>query len=161
MAGAGKSTVGRTLAKKLGFGFMDLDRYIAGREGRTVQQVIDEEGEEALLKLEKRRMREIGLARNVVSPGGSIIYHPDLMAYLKRNSTLVYLDDSFENIEGRLTDLPTRGVVGLKRKTLRQVYDERLPLYWRHADVTINCRGKTLRKIVAETTRRLKTLEKP
>lgn len=150
MAGAGKSTIGTLLSKALGFDFIDLDNYILEKGGKTIQEIIDDEGEEALLRLEKRRMYEIDLARRVVAPGGSIIYHSDLMKYLKQNSTLVYLDDSFENIEERLTNVLARGIVGLRDKSLRQIYDERSPLYSRYADITINCQGKSQDRLARE-----------
>ena len=150
MAGAGKSTIGTLLSKALGFDFIDLDNYILEKGGKTIQEIIDDEGEEALLQLEKRRMYEIDLARRVVAPGGSIIYHSDLMEYLRQNSTLVYLDDSFENIEERLTNVLARGIVGLRDKSLRQIYDERSPLYSRYADITINCQGKSQDRLARE-----------
>lgn len=154
MAGVGKSTVGRSLAQALGFDFIDLDDYIAEKEGRTLQEIIDAEGEEAFLQIEKRRVHEIDLSRRVVAPGGSIIYHSDLMEYLKQHSTLVYLEDSFENIAGKLADASARGIVGLKNKSLRQIYDERRPLYLKYADITLNCQGKSRGQIVREIRRR-------
>jgi len=150
MAGVGKSTIGALLSKALGFDFIDLDDYILERDGRTVQEIIDDEGEEALLQLEKRRMYEIDLTRKVVAPGGSIIYHSDLMEYLRQCSTLVHLDDSFENIEERLTSVLDRGIVGLRNKSLRQIYDERRPLYSRYADITLNCQGKSQDQLARE-----------
>ena len=150
MAGVGKSTIGALLSEALGFDFIDLDDYILEKEGRTVQEIIDDEGEEALLQLEKRRMYEIDLTRKVVAPGGSIIYHSDLMEYLRQCSTLVYLDDSFENIEERLTSVLDRGIVGLRKKSLRQLYDERRPLYSRYADITLNCQGKSQDQLARE-----------
>lgn len=153
MAGVGKSTIGTSVAKALGFNFIDLDEYIKEREGKTLQEIIDAEGEEAFLQLENRRMYEIDLTRRVVAPGGSIIYHTDLMEHLRQSSTLVYLDDSFENIEGRLTGVPTRGIVGLKSKSLRQIYDERRPLYSKYADITINCQDKSEAQLAKEILR--------
>ena len=150
MAGVGKSTIGALLSEALGFDFIDLDDYILEKEGRTVQEIIDDEGEEALLQLEKRRMYEIDLTRKVVAPGGSIIYHSDLMEYLRQCSTLVYLDDSFENIEERLASVLDRGIVGLRNKSLRQLYDERRPLYSRYADITLNCQGKSQDQLARE-----------
>ncbi len=147
MAGVGKSTVGSSLAKALGFDFIDVDDYIAKKEGRTLQEIIDNEGEQAFLQIEKRRMHEINLTRRVVAPGGSIIYHSDLMEYLKQRSTLVYLDDSFENIEGKLTNASARGIVGLRNKSLRQIYDERRPLYLKYADIILKCQGKSQSQI--------------
>jgi shikimate kinase len=150
MAGVGKSTIGMALAKSLGFGFIDVDQYILEKDGKRIQEIIDSEGEEALLLLEKRRMYEISLTRMVVAPGGSIVYHPDLMEYLRENATLVYLDDDFENIRAKLTGGLDRGIVGLKSKTLRQIYDERRPLYSRYADITVHCHGKVQDEVVAE-----------
>ena len=150
MAGVGKSTVGLSLSEALGFNFIDLDDYILKKDGKTVQQIIDDEGEEALLQLEKQRMYEIDLTHKVVAPGGSIIYHPDLMEYLRQCSTVIYLDDSFENIEERLTNMLTRGIVGLGNKSLRQIYNERRALYSRYADITLNCQGKSQDQLAKE-----------
>jgi shikimate kinase len=150
MAGVGKSTVGRALAAALGFEFIDLDDYLSRKEGKTIQQIIDGQGEQKLLDLEHQSMRELNLARKVVSPGGSIVYDTEIMDYLKRSSHLVYLDDTFENIKSRLGNAPTRGIVGLKTKSLRQIYDERRPLYSRYADITVEVGGKSKNAVVAE-----------
>jgi shikimate kinase len=150
MAGVGKSTVGLSLAQALGFTFIDVDKYIWEKDGRTIQEIIDIEGDEALLQLEKRRMYEINLLRKVLAPGGSIVYHPDLMEYLKQNSVLIYLKDSLKNIEAKLTGEWDRGIVGLKNKSLRKIHDEREPLYSKYADITINCQGKPRSQIVKE-----------
>ncbi|HEY50632.1 MAG TPA: shikimate kinase [Dehalococcoidia bacterium] len=150
MAGVGKSTIGMALAENLGFGFIDVDDYILQKDGKRIQEIIDSEGEEALLQIEKRRMYEINLTRMVAAPGGSIIYHPDLMNYLKEKAVLVYLDDSFKNIEAKLVGGLDRGIVGLRYKTLRQIYEERRPLYFKYADITIDCREKEQDEIVAE-----------
>ncbi len=150
MAGVGKSTIGMALAEDLGFDFIDVDDYILQKDGKRIQEIIDSEGEEALLQIEKRRMFEIQLPRMIVAPGGSIIYHPDLMDYLKGNAVLVYLDDSFKNIEAKLVGGLDRGIVGLRYRTLRQIYEERRPLYFKYADITIDCRRKEQDEIVAE-----------
>jgi len=150
MAGVGKSTVGVPLSKALRFNFIDLDEYIMEKDGKTAQEIIDDGGEEALLQLEKLRMYEIDLTHSVVAPGGSIIYHSDLMEYLNQRSTLIHLDDSFEDIEERLTSLPARGIVGSKNKPLREIYEERRPLYVSYADITIKCQAKSQDELVRE-----------
>ncbi|MFC1898839.1 shikimate kinase [Chloroflexota bacterium] len=144
MAGVGKSTIGTVVAKALGFSFTDLDDYIVEKEQKTIQEIIDSEGGEGFLQVEKRRMNEISLTRRVVAPGGSIIYHRDLMQSLKKNATLVYLDDTFKNIQNNLDGMAEfRGIVGLKDKSLRQVYNERKYLYSKYADITVKCEGKS------------------
>ncbi len=150
MAGTGKSTIGLGLARALAFKFTDLDEYIRNKDGQTIQGIIDDKGEDALLTLEKQRMYELNMKHRVVAPGGSIIYHPDLMKYLKERSFLVHLDDTFENIKERLKDAPARGIVGFKSKSLREIYDERQPLYSKYADIIINQEGKSKKRIIKE-----------
>ena len=150
MAGVGKSTIGTVLAQAIEYDFLDVDDYIFQKEGKRIQELIDSVGEEAFLQLEKRHMLEIPLPRMVVAPGGSIIYHSDLMEYLKGNALLVYLDDSFASIEAKLTGGLDRGIVGLRYKTLRQIYEERRPLYFKYADITIDCRERGQDEIVVE-----------
>ena len=105
-------------------------------------------------------MYEIDLRRTVVAPGGSIIYHPDLMEYLRQRTTLVHLDDTFENIEERLTDVLTRGIVGLKSKSLKQIYNERSTLYSRFAHITVTCQGKSQDQLAKEILRCYSNLKK-
>ena len=112
MSGAGKSTTGRLLSEALGFSFTDLDDHISKKDGRTIQEIIDAEDEQSLFQLEKQRMYEIDLTRRVVAPGGSIIYHPDLMEHLKQHATLVYLDESFENIRRKTETAISQGYSG-------------------------------------------------
>jgi shikimate kinase len=95
-------------------------------------------------------MYEIDMNRRVIAPGGSIIYHPDLMEYLKHKSVLIYLDDTFENIEGKLKNAPTRGIVGLKSKSLREIYDERRPLYSKYAHIIVDLEGKSQEQVISE-----------
>jgi shikimate kinase len=150
MAGSGKSTIGASLARALGFNFTDLDEYILKTDGRTIQSIIDTEGEEALLRVEEQRMAELDLKSSVIAPGGSLIYNTHLMESLKKQALIVFLNESFENIKMRLKNAQSRGIVGLKRKSLREIYDERWPLYSRYADITINSSGKSPDKVVKE-----------
>jgi shikimate kinase len=152
MAGAGKSTVGTGLAAALGYAFTDLDEYIKHNEGCGIQEIIDSRGDVELLRLEDLYMREIDLTGRVVAPGGSIIYIPDLMRYLRQHTNLVYLEDSFENLNMRLTNASTRGIVGWKSKTLCEIYDERRPLYLKYADITVTVTGKSPEQVTGEIT---------
>ena len=72
MAGVGKSTIGMALAADLGFDFIDVDDYILQKDGKRIQEIIDSEGEEALLQVEKRRMSEIRLPEMVLAPGAVV-----------------------------------------------------------------------------------------
>ena len=155
MAGVGKSTIVSALAAHLRYKFTDLDDYIRERDQQTIQEIIDSRGDQALLHLEKQRMFEIDLNQRVIAPGGSIIYHSDLMNYLKKNCTIVYLEDTFENVRSRIKDASARGIVGFKNKSLHMIYDERQPLYSQYADITVKPEDKSLDEVVQEITNRL------
>ncbi len=143
MAGSGKSTAGIVLAKSLGFGFIDLDLYIKEKDHLTINDIIETAGDEALIQIEERRMHEIDLKSRVVAPGGSLIYNPRLMEYLKQQALIIFINEAFKNIEKRLKNASSRGIVGLKHKSLYEVYCERLPLYRQYADIIIDSTGKS------------------
>jgi shikimate kinase len=150
MAGVGKSTTGKLLAENLKFEFIDEEDYIKNYEGKTTQGIIEEKGEDAMLEIEKQALYNIKLKNKVITPGGSIIYNSDLMDYLKKHSILIYLSDSFENIKEKLGDFENRGIIGLKNKSLKEIYKERKPLYDKYADITINCENKSKEEIIKE-----------
>ncbi len=150
MAGAGKSTIGTRLAAVLDLRFIDLDIYIQEKEKSTIQEIIDNRGENTLLSLEEQYLFELDLNNCVIAPGGSVVYLPDLMAYLKSKALMIFLDVSFEELEKRLNDVSSRGIVGLKNKTLRRIFDERRPLYLNYADFTINVQRKSRNQVVDE-----------
>jgi len=141
MAGAGKSHVGNLLAKKLGLEFLDVDRHLwEGTYGRPVQEILDERGEKWFLDEEERLIIEHTKGKDnlLISPPGSVAYQPKAMRHLKEISKVVYLRVPFATIEARLNRMPLRGIVGLGKKTLRELYDERHPLYEKYADSIIN-----------------------
>jgi shikimate kinase len=156
MAGVGKSTVGRALAKKLGWDFVDIDVCVIEETGKTLQQIIDEFGEMALLELESKTIMKTELSGRVISPGGSIIYRAAVMDYLNKSAHLILLDDNFKNIKKRLGNAVSRGIIGLKSRTLREIYLERRPIYARYADFTVDVTGKTEQEIVGEISRVLR-----
>jgi len=87
-------------------------------------------------------MYEIKLRKMVIAPGGSLVYHPDLMEYLKERCTIIYLDVTYNYLQSTLENAASRGIVGYKNHSLKEIYDERHPLYCRYADITINPQGK-------------------
>jgi len=149
MAGVGKSTVGKILARKLNYRFIDLDEVIAVKWGKSLQEIIDESGEPAFKCIEKECMHEAPFNRTVIAPGGSIIYHDDLKAYLSRRSTLVYLEDTYDSIAQRIGNPADRGIVGLRGKTLRELFAERVDRYADWADILVDCRLRSPDEVAA------------
>ena len=142
MAGAGKSTVGRVLAKRLGYDFVDIDAVLEAKHGRPLQELLDEAGDEAFLHMEREvaLSYQNGLQNTVISTGGSMVYSPAAMEHLKKISKIVFLDASLDDIKKRIT-VGGRGIVGGRDKPFEEVYAERLPLYKRYADIVVPMSG--------------------
>lgn len=148
MPGAGKSTVGVVLAKKLGYGFVDSDLIIQERCGKLLHELIEEKGVEGFWEIEDAVNASLSLQRSVIATGGSAVYGQKAMEHLREMGTVVYLKLSYEEIAERLGDLNARGVTLRPGQTLRELYAERIPLYEQYAHVTVPCDGKTLREVV-------------
>lgn len=139
MAGGGKSTVGKVLARHLGYKRIDTDNLIENETGKKLQSLIDENGDMALIDIEEGCILSLQLPDNcIISTGGSVVYSEKSMNYLKEHSTVVFLDVPFNTLEKRLSNIGSRGVVGLKDGSLNDIFLERYPLYQKYADITIN-----------------------
>lgn len=90
--GAGKTTVGKALAKELGVMFYDLDWYIESRMRKTVKQIFDEVGEEGFRQIEHNMLHEVAEFENVVvSCGGGTPCFFDNMEYMNQSGSTIYL----------------------------------------------------------------------
>lgn len=139
MPGVGKSTLGILLAKELGWHFCDTDVFIQALEGGRLQEIIDKQGIGAFREIEEKRLLALDVRSTVIATGGSAIYSEPAMQHLKKRALAVFLELSLEAIEQRLTNMASRGVVMTPGQTLQNLYDERLPLYKRYADLTVSC----------------------
>ena len=156
MPGAGKSTVGVVLAKKLGYYFMDSDLVIQEREKRLLHEIIAQEGLQGFLEIENRINASLNTEHSIIATGGSVIYGTEAMAHFKQIGTVIYLKLSYEAIENRLGDLRERGVALKEHQTLAQLYAERTPLYEQYADIIIDCEKLVLREVVEQIMQKLK-----
>lgn len=101
--GAGKTTVGKALAKELGVMFYDLDWYIESRMRKTVKQIFDEIGEEGFRKIERNMLHEVAEFENVVvSCGGGTPCFFDNMDYMNQLGETIYLKASLETLHTHL-----------------------------------------------------------
>ena len=155
MPGAGKSTVGVVLAKKLGYYFLDSDLVIQEREQRLLHEIIAQEGLQGFLEIENRINASLNAEHSIIATGGSVIYGTEAMAHFKQIGTVIYLKLSYEAIENRLGDLRERGVALKEHQTLAQLYAERTPLYEQYADIIIDCEELVLREVVEQIIQKL------
>lgn len=150
MPGAGKSTVGVVLAKRLGYRFVDSDLVIQDTYGKLLHELIEENGIQGFWEIEDWVNSGLDCKHCVIATGGSAVYGQKAMKHLKEIGKVVYLKLPYEEICSRLGDLGARGVTIQPGQTLEDLYQERVPLYEKYADITVDCSGKQLREIVVE-----------
>jgi shikimate kinase len=149
MSGVGKSRIGQLLAQKLHFSFVDIDRVMEKNSGKKLQELVDCLGDDKFVEAEESAILSIGkVSDTVISPGGSAIYSERAMKFLKGISTVVFLNASLDEIKRSTPDFSQRGIVGLKAKGLERLFEERQPLYKKHADVTLDVEDCSAEKIV-------------
>ncbi|HIA47848.1 MAG TPA: shikimate kinase [Candidatus Hydrogenedentes bacterium] len=155
MAGVGKSTVGVFLAKALHRNFVDTDLVVQSAEGRRLQEIVDELGKEAFQAIEERHVLSIQIPGAVIATGGSVVYSENAMGHLKRTATTVYLKLPLDQLKARVVNTESRGLAMDSGQSFADLYGERLPLYERYTDVTIDCDGLNHDEVVATAVTRL------
>lgn len=141
MPGTGKSVVGRALAQRLDYTFVDMDDLIVEATGKTLPEILREDGLEKFFKIEEKVGMELDRANTVVSTGGSMVLYEDAMEHLKENSVIVWLETPLSQIVERMpADLIDRGIAAPAGMTIRQIYEQREPLYTKYADLIVASR---------------------
>ena len=130
MPGVGKSTIGVILAKELGYQFVDADLLIQKQEKRLLKEI--------------QVNASIEANRTVIATGGSVVYGREAMEHLGEIATVIYLKLSYKALRKRLGNLKNRGVVLRDGQTLKDLYEERVVLYEKYADITIDEENKNL-----------------
>lgn len=155
MPASGKSSVGVVLAKRLGKKFVDTDIVIQEKYGKLLKELIEEHGDEGFREIEDEVNAGLDLDNCIISPGGSVVYGEKAMQHLKEISVIIYLELSYTAIKSRLGDLRERGITLKEGQSLKDLYLERIPLYEKYADITVNEMKKTLAKTIDEICERL------
>lgn len=138
MPGSGKSTIGVLLAKALTMGFVDVDLLIQSDQGRALQTIVDEDGNEAFRHIEERVLCQLDVSGQVISTGGSAVYSDRAMQHLRENSLVVFLDVPLETVRQRIGDFSLRGISKRPDQSLEDLFAERHRLYTRYADVIVD-----------------------
>ena len=155
MPGAGKSTVGVLLAKRLGVSFLDTDILMQTGEGCFLQETIAAHGIDGFRRIEERYLLSVPPDCGVVATGGSAVYSQRSMAHLRSLGPAVFLDIGLADLNARLGNLDRRGVLRLPGQSIDMLYAERLPLYRRYANITVSTAGVTPDQVVAAVLRQL------
>ena len=150
MPGAGKSTVGVLLAKRLGYSFLDTDLLLQRQEGALLQTVLDRLGTERFLDVEAEVIAALDCRSTVIAPGGSAVLRELGAGSLKRLGPVILLDLPCRALERRLGNLATRGVTLEPGQTLEDLYEYRRPYYQKYADFTVNADQPTTEHTVEQ-----------
>ncbi|MEY8283290.1 shikimate kinase [Lachnospiraceae bacterium 50-23] len=156
MPAAGKSTVGVVTAKHMGYRFIDTDLLIQEHYGMLLREIISRQGIERFLEIEDQVNAGVEAEKAVIAPGGSVIYCENAMRHYKEIGKVVYLKASFETINSRLKNARNRGVVLREGQTLQALYNERVPLFEKYADITVCEDGYELGETVGHVLEALK-----
>ena len=159
MPGVGKSTAGVVLAKVLGYEFIDADLIIQQQEGKLLREIIAEVGTDGFIEVENRVNSQIEVEKSVIATGGSVVYGKEAMQHLRESGTVVYLKVSYDILEKRLHDIKGRGVVLKDGQDLRGLYEERVPLYEKYADITVCEDNLNVEQTIEKITEQLNKLE--
>lgn len=154
MPGVGKSTAGVVLAKVLGYQFLDADLVIQEQEKCLLHEIIKAKGTDGFIEIENRVNAGIEAEQSVIATGGSVVYGKEAMQHLKEIGIVVYLKLPYDILEKRLHNIKGRGVVLKDGQTLQELYDERVVLYEKYADVIVDETNldveETIKKIIEE-----------
>jgi len=151
MAGAGKSSIGKKLADRLGFSLIDSDLIIETEYRESLQQVLDRFGKEEFLKIEEKVLISIEFKNTVLATGGSAIFSELAMDYLRRRSSIIFVEVSYDKIIERVSNFSERGFLKRSNQTIKEAFIERELLYKQYADyVVVNdaSQEKCLKKIL-------------
>jgi shikimate kinase len=155
MPASGKSTLGVILAKVLGYNFIDSDILIQEKQDRKLSQIIEEDGIDSFIEIENEVNASIDVKRTVIATGGSAVYGEKAMQHFKNIGRVVYLHVEYDRLVKRLSDIKQRGVVIRDGQTFEQLYDERVRLYNKYADITVTENCENVEKVLADLIKEL------
>ncbi len=138
--GCGKSTVGKQLAKLLGKVFIDTDEYIESKQGMSIAQIFESQGESSFREIEHEAC--VTLAKKsgfiIATGGGALTFERNAHAF--KDDITVFIDVPFNEIERRIKSTSSRPLFRDKEKAL-ELYNNRLPLYKKAASYTVAATG--------------------
>lgn len=158
MPGAGKTTVGRQLARRLQRRFIDADHEIEARTGVRIPLIFDIEGEQGFRDRESKVIAELATESNlVIATGGGVVLRPENRAALKQSGMVVYLHAAPALLFERTRLDPNRPLLQVAdpMKKIEELFDQRDPLYREVADLVINSLGGSISHLVKQVEREL------
>lgn len=138
MAGAGKTSVGKELARTLGFSFIDSDALIEKQYGKSLQNILDDEGYIKLREIENIALKSIQFNETILSTGGSAVYSDEAMEHIQQNSKVIFLEVPFSQILERVPSFLDRGFAKAPNQSVKDAFVERQELYKKYSDSVVS-----------------------
>jgi len=138
MAGAGKTSVGKELARTLGFSFIDSDALIEKQHGKSLQNILDDEGYIKLREIENIALKSIQFNETILSTGGSAVYSDEAMEHIQQNSKVIFLEVPFSQILERVPSFLDRGFAKATNQSVKDAFIERQELYKKYSDSVVS-----------------------
>ena len=138
MPGSGKTTLGMRLARAHGLKFVDTDFLIEQRFGYPLEKLKNRHGPAYIRRIEERTLTSLALENYIIATGGSAVYSERAMSHLQEIGRIAYLHISLATLLARVKANPNRGLVISPHHSLQVLYHQRLPLYRRWAELTID-----------------------
>jgi len=138
MAGAGKTSVGKELARTLGFSFIDSDTLIEKQHGKSLQNILDDEGYIKLREIENIALKSIQFNETILSTGGSAVYSDEAMEHIQQNSKVIFLEVPFSQILERVPSFLDRGFAKAPNQSVENAFLERQELYKKYSDSVVS-----------------------
>ena len=161
LMGAGKSTIGRQLARELGKQFRDSDSEIEKRTGVNIDVIFDIEGEQGFRRRETRMLKELVEERGIVlATGGGAVLASENRQLLRDNGLVIYLKASAEHLAGRVKLDRRRPLLqsGDKLAKIRELMTQRQPVYQQLADVVVETNNRSIPRVVREINKMIKQI---
>jgi shikimate kinase len=145
--GTGKTTIGKKVAKSLGFRFVDTDHLISKRAGKSIPKIFEEDGEEAFRQLETELLRDCAAETDqVISTGGGIVTREENRQILKYAGYVIWLKASPETIYERVRRNRNRPLLQTEHpeETIREMLEDRKDSYGAANDFEVKTDGLSL-----------------
>lgn len=147
--GAGKSTIGRALAKELSFEFIDIDSFIEESTKMTIPEIFKKAGEEWFREQETFAVSCLSEGNNrIIATGGGVVERPENIDLMKKNGTVVYLKATADRLWTRVGKDKNRPLA-TDLASFRKRFDARKPKYEAASDITIDTNDKSVERIVS------------
>ncbi len=157
--GAGKSTVGRIIARALGMRFVDLDEEIEKKAGMSIPEIFSKYGEEHFRDIESEIIKEVSsLSNAVIVTGGGAVIREENRKMLRENGVIVYLHVEPEEAFRRLKDDTSRPLLRVENplQRIKELMDKRKEFY-RDNDFEVDTTGLSPEEVAEEVIKRIKT----